>query len=128
MQRPIIYRTVSFTDLESVGYQIYLTVDGDTLSVNKVTKHGQTIKVTDLFKALKFLGLRINHNLSFESKCEHVTISGKRTNNFRVVGEERGDDEWLKSGFASDEAKMNSSGMKDMVSHIQRMSRGGDRS
>jgi hypothetical protein len=55
-------------------------------------------------------------------------MSGKRTTNFRIVGEERGDKEWLKSPYASEEAKANTSGYIDMVGHLQRMQSGGDRS
>lgn len=127
MKKPIIYRSVSFLDLEKAGYKITVKHVDSFVKVKTVEKDGRIISISDLNKALKFLGLRINHSLTIEDKCEHIPISGGRYYGYRFLGEERGDKEWLESGFASQEAKEVSSGMKDMVSYLQRMRNGGDR-
>lgn len=128
MEKPVIYRSVSFHDLEQAGYKVTVRMSGGFLKVKTVEKDGRIISLSELNKALKFLGLRINHRLSIEDKCEHIPISGGRYYGYRFLGEERGDKEWLKSGFASNEAKEVSSGMGDMVHYLQRMRNGGDRS
>ncbi len=120
----VIYRTISFDDLKSAGYQITLKSESDTLKIETVRKDNNKTSISDLFKALKFLGLRINEHLTFYEQCEHRTLSGKLVTNYRVVGEERGDRKWIESGYASDDAKSNTSGMKDMVQHLNNMGRG----
>lgn len=127
MEKPTIYRSVSFLDLEKAGYKVTVRVVGGMLKVKSAEKDGRMISLSELNKALKFLGLRINHRLSIEEKCEHIPISGGRYYGYRFLGEERGDQEWLKSGYASNEAKEVSSGMGDMVYYLQRMRNGGDR-
>jgi len=120
-----IYRTISFSDLESVGYKVEIEREGDKIKVGKVTKHGGRIEKKELFEAIKFLGVKLNNKLSIEEKCDHTTLQGNRVTNFRIVGEERSDRKWITSGFASDEAKMNSSRMGGMVDELSRLSGGG---
>lgn len=127
MNTRIVYRTISLTDLEAAGFEIAIKKTPRGFEQGEVLRLGEVLPPTEFKDALYFLGLQLNPHLKIQDSCQHVTIDGQRTFNFRFIGEERNDKEWLTSGFASEEAILSSSNMKDMVSHGMSMQKGGDR-
>lgn len=123
MSKEVVYKAISFTDLESYG--LILEVVGNGISA--ATYKGKSVGLGQVYKALEDLGIRNNHHVSVQEKTEHRDSSGKTTFNYRIIGEERNDKAWLNSGYASDEAKMSSSKMRDMVGYANKLSNGGDR-
>lgn len=125
--REVIYKYVSFADLASVGITIDVT-EGDEPKAEGIRKHGRSADLkTTLPKVLYILGIVDDHNLQIMPKQNHRDVHGKVVEDYRFIGKERTDKKWLNSGFASDEAKMSQSKMKDMVSYASRLSNGGDR-
>ncbi len=128
MLMTIVYRSISVTDLEKAGFQILVKdVDGK-LEVRRVFKDGKKYSLEEFFNGLHYLGLELDNLLTLEEPCHHVMLSGKPTNNYRFIGQERSDISWIRGGYASEEAILNSSRMKDMVRGGMQMQRGGDRS
>lgn len=128
MGRQVVYRSLSFYDLERAGFKISVTKstdDSEIYQIRSVSKGGTNINLRDFYKALYTLGIKNNHHLHVEPETEHVTLEGKRYSGHRVSGEERSDGEWIKSGFASEEAYLSNSKYSDMVQHGMRMQRGG---
>lgn len=126
MGREVVYRPISFQDLALAGIQLTVQNIEGILKVTKITKYGKRLDLDKLPDMLYTLGIVRDHNLEIQDKCQHRTISGKIVEDYRFVGKERNDKEWLKSGYASEEAKISSSKMKDMNSHLRKLSRGGE--
>lgn len=124
----IIYRSISVTDLESAGYQILLDMSGERLKVQRVFKDGMLVPLDTFYEGLYFLGLQVNKHLVLDAQCHHIRLDGTPTDNYRFTGQERNDSGWLRGGYASEEAILSSSKMKDMVSSGMKMQKGGDRS
>lgn len=128
----IVYRSISVTDLEQAGFQILLSSKSSTtessLKVERVFKDGEVVSLDTFYQGLYFLGLQLNKLLILEPQCHHVRLDGTETDNYRFTGQERSDKEWLHSGYASEEAILSSSKMKDMVKGGMQMQKGGDRS
>ena len=120
----LIYRAISFTDLESVGFKINIMEIEGSIKATGIMRKGE--RSYTLEKVLWRLGVLSNSYLTVE-RCEHVRLDGSRTTNYRFLGQERHDKEWLESGHASHEAQMGSSRMKDMVSYSGRLGSSGDR-
>ncbi len=136
-KKNVVYRSISFSDLHKAGYQIEVEQkesvilngeEQERFQVTKVTKSGKPITNRQLMDALRFLGLKLNQYLHIVSIQEHVALDGKRTTCHRFLGEERSDTEWVKSGYASDEAFMSSSKYEDMGAYAHKLANGGDRS
>ena len=129
MKTRIVYRSISFTDLYEAGYKISVVWDDilETLRVADIFKDGKQLTKKDLSEALHYLGLKDNKHLTLKGRCQHVRLNGKKTMNYRFIGEERSDSKWIKSGFASEEANLNSSKMGGMLHDGMQMQRGGDR-
>lgn len=120
MGKPIIYRRVSFTDLQSVGFVLIVEeTENNRLALVK------SCDKAEIEKALFTLGLKINSKLEIQNQCEHRRADGKRTTNYSFVGEERSDKKWLESGYASDDVKLNNSKFTDMVAVARQLGRGG---
>lgn len=128
----IVYRSISVTDLEQAGYEILLNAENSTsessLKVERVFKDGEVVPLDKFYHGLYFLGLRVNKHLILEPQGLHVRSNGQQTDNYRFTGQERNDKEWLKSGYASEEAILSSSKMGDMVRGGMQLQKGGDRS
>ena len=124
----IVYRSISVTDLEVAGYQILVDISGDSLKVERIFNDGALVPLDTFYHGLYFLGLQINKHLVLEPQCHHVRLDGSPTDNYRFTGQERNDKEWLRGGYASEEAILSSSKMGDMVKGGMQMQKGGDRS
>ncbi len=124
----IVYRSISMSDLERAGYQVLIKVVDEKLYVERVFKDSKRLEIKEFHHGLFFLGLKINNLLILEPQCHHVKLNGQPTYNYRFTGQERNDEEWIKGGFASEEAILSSSRMGDMVDDAMRMQKGGDRS
>lgn len=126
----IVYRAISFTDLNMCGYEIEVEIVHEGIEetdyrVVAVKKDGNKQSLDDFYKAVYFLGIKDNEYLHVEQVSEHRTMNGRLTNAHRICGQERNDKQWIKSGYASEEAILSSSKMKDMVHVGMHMQRGG---
>ncbi len=122
-----VLRAISFTDLKSVGIELDVEEGEEFIRILGATKDGKPLDLNKGLKNILYqLGVIYDGNSTVEPKSTHRRINGKVTENYRITGKERTDRKWLTSGYASEEAKMASSRMKDMVAHTQRLSRGGD--
>jgi hypothetical protein len=118
--RNVVYKSVSFTDLEAYGLE--LSIEGS--KIESARYKGAVVSLESVYKVLFNLGVLNNKHLSVEEKANHRCQSTfLPTFNFRVVGEERKDKKWIRGGYASDEAKMASSRMKDMVQQASNLSK-----
>lgn len=119
-----VQRSISFTDLQNAGYHIQLNEAGTGEDYRVKMAESQP---PEIFKALKTLGLDVNEMITIQPECDHRTMGGKMTHNYRVTGRERVDKAWLRSGYASEEAQMADSRMGGMAAQCNRLSNGGDR-
>jgi len=119
MARQIVYRRISFKDLEECGYSIGLMNDDGKTIIDPLKS------TSGIYEAINFLGVKTNSALEVQGRCQHVRISGKRVYGFSLIGEERNDREWLTGGFASEEVKLSTSKMGDMLETVNRLKRGG---
>jgi len=122
MSNEIVYKTISFTDLEAYGLVLGVVDNKITGAAYK----GKSVGLGQVYKALSDLGIKNDQHVQVQDKTEHRRANGQQTNNYRVIGRERNDKAWLESGYASDEAKLSSSKMKDMVGFVSKLSSGGD--
>lgn len=120
----VIYRAMSFTDLEALGIKITLSDLEGELEIASITHKGKSYSLQSL---LHQVGIRDNVFVHVSDKSTHVRATGQQTYNHRLVGEERNDRKWLMSGHASDEIQLASSKMRDMSEQLSRLSSGGDR-
>jgi len=126
MSRTIVERSVSFSDLLRAGIELVVSrVDG-ILQVTSGTDEGRPLNIRDLPSMLYTLGIVKDHNVVVQEKTQHRTMDGKLVEDYRFNGKERNDKKWLASGFASEEAKLSSSKMRDMVSYAGKLQNGGD--
>lgn len=115
-----VIRTVSFKDLESVGYHIELvTVPQEDkepqYDLGKVFKDGQLQSKEQFYQALYFLGINTRHCVpTVLPETLHRDCNNKVIKAHRISGPERLDTQWVKSKYASNEAKIYSSRMRDM--------------
>lgn len=126
-ERDIVYKSISFSDLRESGLELDIQSNGDSYRIVGGKYKGKRVDTEDIYKALNLLGIRDNHFVEVMSVSEHINSKGIRVKDYRVVGQERSDKKWIASGFASDEAKMASCKMKDMVGYASQLSNGGDR-
>lgn len=119
MKKAIVYRRISFVDLEECGYSIGLLKNNDATLIDPLNS------TEGIFEAIYTLGVMNNHYLEIQGPNTHRRLTGERANSYSIVGEERNDKEWLKSGWASDERKMTSSKMGDMLEAATMLGRGG---
>lgn len=119
----VIYTSISFTDLEQLGFTVDVRLEGESYQITRIRRNGKTVELGTL---LWSCGIIDNMFVNVD-KCEHLRVNGQRTINYRLTGEERFDDEWMKSGHASDERKLTSSSMGDMVHYAKTLRNGGDR-
>ena len=127
----IIWRSISFGDIQQAGYNIEVSTDDldpEKCKITSITKNGERISRRDLNEALVILGLKNNQHLHVEPETEHRTLGGSRYTGHRFTGEERSDEDWIKSGYASEEAYLATSKFgASMVQQAMRMQKGGDR-
>lgn len=134
-RRPI--KTVSFTDLQDLGFEILVTEfmkkmpsgeEKPSVKVVSVTKGGKDFPREYMQKFLWIMGVDTeNCKWWVVPKKDHRRVlSNTPTHNYRYMGYERLDRDWIESGRASEEAIMLSSRMKDMTEVTGRMKRGGD--
>ena len=117
-----VYKAVSFADLEKVGLTFELSQNsGGDLKVTKIHKDGVQAPISRLKSVLRVFVISPDHKVGVTPKQAHRCSQGLLVNTHRFLGTERQDKDWLKSGFASDEAKLASSKMKDMVSQTQKL-------
>lgn len=119
MAKQVVYRRISFVDLEDCGYTIGLMNDDGKIVVDPLKS------TSGVYDAIKYLGVKTNSALEIQGRCEHVRINGKRVFGYSFIGEERNDKEWLESGFASEEVRLNTSKMGDMLETVNKLKRGG---
>jgi len=133
-RRPIQY--VSFYDLENLGFDVYVQEfnkqkpDGsqDTaVKVVKVTKEGGEFSKQDMKDFLYILGIDTYDSTFWVTpKKKHRALSSEQpVYHYRYMGYERKDEQWLKSGRASQEAIMYASNMPDMSEQAHKMRHGG---
>lgn len=119
---------ISLSDLEKAGYEVEVSTSYDkdgaeVYSIHALKLNRVPCKLAELDKALHYLGMDNKVAYNVTEGVEHLDRSGKRVKNRRIVGTERHDKKWLQSGFASEEAKLASSGMRDMVSAVRQLGR-----
>lgn len=124
MSKSIIYKSLSFSDLESVGILVDVSRSSLPLKVSSVTKNGDSIPIEELHNILYSVGISNNHYLEIQDVTTHRNLDNKVVEDYRFVGQERLDKVWLTSGYASDEVRMATSKMKDMSSFLGRLSGG----
>ena len=130
---------VSFTDLEKLGFQIYVQEfdkvkeNGEVhtaVKIVKVLKDGAVFGKADMQELLHVLGINtLDEGAKYWCcpKRRHRCLSEKEpVYHYRLMGYERLDDTYLRSGRASLEAVMWNSGMSDMQEVTDRMKTGGD--
>lgn len=132
--RPVL--SVSFTDLEALGFQIYTQVfekekpDGSqqlAVKIIKVEKDGKIFPRHMMMEFLRVFGLETEERVWVRPKKLHRCLSQKEpTVNFAYQAYERLDKSWLQSGRASTAAILFSSNMKDMSEVAENMKNGGD--
>ena len=126
MSRDLVYRGVSLSDFLKAGIKLEVTGEDDHLKISGGTEDGKPYNMKDLPQHLYSLGIVNDHNVKVMAKAMHRTMDGRMVDNYRIIGKERTDKQWLASNFASEEAKMASSRMRDMVSQTNRLANGGD--
>jgi len=134
-RRPV--QTISFHDLESVGFEIFVQEftkekpDGSlqtAVKVVKVLKGGVDFDKEDMKELLYIMGIDTHgSNFWVTPKKKHRALSQSTpVYNYRYMGYERVDKEYIKSGRASHEAIMYASSMRDMQEHAEKLQNGGD--
>lgn len=134
-KRPI--RTVSFADLEHLGFTILVqefTKELDNghekpaVKVVRADKNGIPCSRQDMQELLYSFGIDTKGcKWWVVPKTTHRCMHTKEpVYNYRYMGYERLDPVWVRSGLASEEAIMRSSRMGDMVETTNKMKRGGD--
>lgn len=139
-KRPI--KTVSFADLRDIGITIFTQEftkefpDGTAkpsvkvVRAVKTNKNGEEVDFSreHMQEILYVLGID-----TYACKWWVVPKKGHRrildnlpVNDYRYMGYERLDRDWLMSGHASEDAIMRSSRMKDMDATTRKMKQGGD--
>lgn len=122
----VVYKSISFADLKAVGLELEVS-EGEHISLTGAKYKGRRIDIKQIYKGLFSLGIKNNQYVEVLQHCLHATADGTRVEDYRIAGQERNDKSWLNSGYASSEAQMSSSRMKDMVGYASRLSGGGDR-
>jgi len=134
-RRPTAY--ISFEDLEALGFEIFVQEftkekpDGShqtAVKVVRVLKRGVVFPKNDMKELLYIMGID-THNSNFwvTPKKKHRALSkSEPVYNYRYMGYERTDKEYIKSGRASHEAIMFSSSMSDMQEHAEKLQSGGE--
>lgn len=133
---PIVY--VSFADLRQMKFDIEVSEydkelsDGRTVTsvkIEKIKKDGIEIPRKEMLELLFILGMNTSKGGRWWvdiPKAHRPMLSNKPVVDYRFVGEERLDKDWIQSGRASHEALMYSSRMRDMIRVANRMENGGD--
>lgn len=120
---------VSYVDLQSVGWEIVFVAarDSDKFIVTGCSCNGRTRGLEVLEDTLEALGLDLKHyNYKVDRKLHRpLTAKTEVVNNYRFVAPERVDQDWLESGYATEEVKGYSSAMGDMQDTLNDMSGGG---
>ena len=141
-KRPVTF--VSFQDLKSLGYNVYVTEhekekpSGELTTAVKVVKvehdNGKDVSVVPksyMMELLYILGIDTrdpNLHVWVTPKKIHRCLGQKEpAYDYRYSGYERLDKEYLLSGRASEEAIMYGSGMDDMHQIAYEMKHGGER-
>ena len=132
--RPVL--SVSFTDLEALGFQIFTQVFEkekpdktiqQAVKIVKVEKDGKVFPRHMMMEFLRVFGLETEERVWVRPKKVHRCLSQKEpTVNFAYQAYERLDKTWLQSGRASTAAILFSSNMKDMSEVAENMRNGGD--
>lgn len=125
MGREVVYKTISMADFSSVGICLDVSLVNDSLKVVGGTRGGEKLDMKQLPDILYALGIQNDEHLEVMEKCFHRTLQGKVVEDYRIVGRERNDKEWILSGYASDEVKLSTSKMRDMVSYASMLKNGG---
>lgn len=127
MKKSSVVRNLSFHDLKSVGYKIdikYKQGEGKQRKAQAtLTKDGSVLTKKELKEVLFTMGLNPSiKGMPIIGPVKHRTLSGVVCYDHYYSCPERFDKEWLSSGNASEEAKMNSSNMLDMGSISKKLS------
>lgn len=135
-QRPVV--SVSFADLRQLGFEIEVSEHTKNLASGKesisvkiesIKKSGSVIPRAEMTELLFYLGLNTRKGGRWwvdYKKLHRPILSNRKVIDYRFVGEERLDKDWLASGRASTEAHVFSSRMSDMGRTLSKMERGGD--
>lgn len=141
-KRPI--ESVSFADLETIGIKVYVTEHDKVKPGGKVDKAVKVVKVTKSFEGKDYevdrdfmrdtlwhLGIdTYDPTIRYwvTKKTKHRTLFGgnEPVYTWRFQGYERCDEEYLRSGRASEEAITFSSNMEDMGDVVHQMKNGGE--
>lgn len=134
--RPVQY--ISFHDLKDIGIEVIVKEfdkeldNGQTktaVKVVEVLRNGKPFPRHYMMEFLWILGIDTrNQKFWVRPKQPHRALTTKdRVYDYRYMGYERLDKEWIRSGRASEEAIALSSRMSDMGDHLNQMKNGGER-
>lgn len=131
MSRDVVYRTISLSDFLTAGIELEVKetpISDDVVDLEVVggTEDGRPFNIAKLPEMLYTLGIVKDHNRQVMAKALHRKMDGKIVDDYRIIGKERSDKAWIQSGYASEEAKLSSSRMRDMVSYTSKLANGGD--
>lgn len=126
-----IYKSISFYDLKYGGCHITVksTHNSDPTKpprneIEKFTYRGLPLDKEQIEKALWELGINTRRPYTIEDPVAHRTNQHGVRTDFRFLGFERNDQEWIASGKASEEVKLSVSKFKDMAEAMNELARG----
>ena len=122
----VVRHQISYVDLSNIGWFVHFDRE-DKYKVTCASLNGVEMKVSDLYDTLENLGLKMG-TIDI-ALTEHRPLTSKAIQyGYVFVGQERTDDVWLKSGYASEAVMevMTESNMSDMDVQIEKLKNGGD--
>lgn len=141
-KRPVL--SISFSDLRRLGFEVEVeefekkipakddegnstTINKQSVKVNKVTRYGKLIPKHDMIEFLWLLGIDTKEQRFWvRPKQTHRPLLRKNpVEDYRYMGYERIDTEWIQSGRASDDVMAFSSNMEDMAEELRKLRCGG---
>lgn len=103
---------ISLAAFRLLGYNVDVSDDKTVLTI---TKDGRTLPPEEVSNILYSLGVDIDRPTEISGPEPHRLGNNPKVYiDYRVLGTERSDMSWIRSGNASDEAFMASCKMKDM--------------
>ena len=126
MGRELVDRAVSLSDFSSAGVMIEVGEVAGRLEVLRVKDDGSPVTAKEFRDMLFTLGVSKKHPIEVQDKALHHMLNDRLVDDYRILGKERVDKDWLTSGYASEEAKLSSSRMKDMVSYSSKLQNRGE--
>lgn len=116
-------KAISNSEFRNAGVEWILTEDNTIIGAKQGDKKFDRKWVDDLFYKL---GIDTKYAvLTLTDVVGHRNSKNKFVIDHRILGYERIDKDWIKSGNASEDAYFASSSMRDMVSFVHKLANGG---